>query len=526
MSTMTERIGGATQIKNDVLSGLTVALALIPEAIAFSFIAGVNPLVGLWSAVFMGFITSSLGGRPGMISGATGAIAVITGKAMEYGDKLGDGLGLQFVFAVVIVAGVIQILFGICKLGRFIRLVPHPVMMGFVNGLAVLIALGQIEFFKSEGHFMQGADLGIMMTLVLVTLGIIYFLPRFTTAVPSTLVAIVLVGLVAHFTLDARTIGDILIEETGTSQLSKNFPPFALPVGIEWGEHWQFILKTAFFVAMVGILESLMTLQMIDEITQTRGKANRESMAQGAANIASGLFGGMGGCATIGQSLMNMKSNGRGRLSGMTAAFALALFIMVGADIIIHIPIAALVGAMFMVVIATFEWSTFKSFGRMEHTEMVIVLVVTFVTIFLHNLALAVFVGVLLSALFFAVKSSKNVKVTLHKDTPEERIYGVEGMIYFASLPDFTDKFQASSDVDNIVIDFENARVCDYSALEALSALSERYRLAGKTLKLRHLSSQCRKMLQKADSLVNIEVLPDDPTYTVASIKGTNSKIL
>jgi len=496
--------------KDDILSGLTVALALVPEAIAFSFIAGVDPLVGLWAAVFMGFITSACGGRPGMISGATGAIAVVAGKAVEYGNNIQPELGLQFLFAVIIVAGAIQILFGLLKLGRFIRLVPHPVMIGFVNGLAIVILVGQFGFFKSHGEFLQGNPLYIMIGLVVLTMAIIQFFPKLTKAIPSTLVAIIIVGLISYFALDARTISDILKEETGNGNLSGAFPPFHIPTGIVWEEHWKFIFTTAFFVAMVGIIESLMTLQLIDEITETRGQGNRECIAQGAANILSGLFGGMGGCAMIGQSLINIKSGGRGRTSGIVAALALAFFIVVGGPVIVQIPIAALVGVMFMVVIGTFEWSTFKSFGKIASSEMLVILAVTLVTVFAHNLALAVFVGVVLSALVFAWESSKHIIVTLHKDTPEERIYGVEGLLYFGSVREFSDKFQARTDSASIIIDFGNARVCDLSALEAISSLGERYRKIGKTLHVRHLSPDCRKMLENAGTLIDIQVLPDD----------------
>ena len=513
-------------LKDDTLSGLTVALALVPEAIAFSFIAGVDPLIGLWAAVFMGFITSACGGRPGMISGATGAIAVVAGKAVEYGNNLGEGLGLQFLFAVIMVAGVIQILFGILKLGRFIRLVPHPVMIGFVNGLAIVICMGQFGFFKTGGEWLSGNALYLMIGLVILTMAIIQFFPKLTKAVPSTLVAIIIVGLIAYFGPDARTIENVLKDGGGNGSLSGNFPIPQWPSDIAWVTHWQFILKTAFVVAMVGIIESLMTLQLIDEITETRGQGNRECVAQGGANFLSGLFGGMGGCAMIGQSLINIKSGGRGRTSGIVAAVTLAIFIVFGGSVIIQIPIAALVGVMFMVVIGTFEWSTFKSFGKIAPSEMLIIITVTLVTAIMHDLALAVFVGVILSALVFAWESSKHITVTMHKDTSEERIYGIEGMLYFGSVREFADKFQAKSDVPSIVIDFEEARVCDLSGLEAINALGERYRNAGKALRVRHLSPDCRRMLEKAGTLVDIEVLPDDPHYSVARLRSDDSKII
>ncbi len=553
MSALLSKLGGPTQMKNDILSGITVALLLVPEAIAFSFIAGVNPMVGLWSAVFVGLITATLGGRPGMICGATGAIAIVASKAFLMGKTIGleainsgqglegltpDDLGLQYLVAALLFAGVIQIIIGITKLGRFIRLIPHTVMMGFVNGLAIVIALGQLLFFKStvsfdaKGHMVSTwlpADaIGTMVGLILLTMLIITFLPKFTKAVPPSLVAILVVFGITMFVPGSRDIKDILIMLTGEAKIDSSLPGLTNLSAIPWSEvsFYQAILPVSLTIAMVGLIESLLTLQLIDEITETRGQGNRECVAQGLANILSGLFGGMGGCATIGQSLINMKNGGRGRLSGIVGALTLLLLIIFGSDIIMRIPVPALVGVMFMIVISTFEWSTFKTFGKVSFSEILVILAVTLVTVFLHNLALAVLVGVILSALFFAVRSSKHVSVTLHKDTPEERIYAVSGLIYFASVADLAEKFQARSDVDNIVIDFEDARVCDFSALEALNALGERYKAAGKSLKLRHLSADCKAMLERAGSLVKIETLPDDPSYSVAAIKSSASRIL
>ena len=510
--------------KDDTLSGLTVALALVPEAIAFAFAAGVDPLVGLWAAVFMGFITAAFGGRPGMISGATGAIAVVAGKAVQHGDALSPGLGLQYLFAVIMVAGGIQILFGVLKLGRFIRLVPHPVMIGFVNGLAIVILMAQFPSFRDtqSGSWLTGEPLFVMLGLVALTMLIIQFFPRLTKAIPSTLVAIVSVGLLAVlFFRDAVTVSDVLALAPGNPEglLKGSFPLPALPVDIAWATEWSFIFKTAFIVAMVGIIESLMTLQLIDEITDTRGSGNRECIAQGGANFLSGLFGGMGGCAMIGQSLINIKSGGRGRTSGIAASLALAAFILFGGPVIQQIPIAALVGVMFMVVIGTFEWSSLKTFGRVPFSEIVIIVVVTLITVFLPDLATAVFVGIILSALIFAWESSKHVLVTVEKETAEEKIYGLQGLLYFGSVREFLEHFQAKSDVKNIVIDFGDARVCDMSGLEALNSLAQRYREAGKNLRLRHLSADCRHMLERAGSMVTVEVLPDDPDYTVANLR-------
>jgi len=510
--------------KDDILSGLTVALALVPEAIAFAFAAGVDPLVGLWAAVFMGFITSTCGGRPGMISGATGAIAVVAGKAVQYGDALGEGLGLQYLFVVIMLAGIIQILFGVLRLGRFIRLVPHPVMIGFVNGLAIVILMAQFPSFRDlkTDAWLTGQPLMVMVALVALTMVIIQFFPKITKAVPSSLVAIVTVGVISFLLFkDTATVSDVLAKAPGNPEgkLSGSFPLPALPTGIAWGTEWGFLLKTAFIVAMVGIIESLMTLQLIDEITETRGQGNRECVAQGSANFLSGLFGGMGGCAMIGQSLINIKSGGRGRLSGISAAVALAIFIMAAGAVIEIIPIAALVGVMFMVVIGTFEWSSLKTWGKVPFSEIIVIVAVTLVTVVLHDLATAVFIGIVLSALVFAWESSKHVFVIVEKDSPDERIYSLQGLLYFGSVREFTDKFQAKSDVKNIVIDFGHARVCDMSGLEAINALADRYRKAGKNLRLRHLSPDCRSMLNKAGTMVNVEVLPDDPRYTVANLR-------
>ncbi len=510
--------------KDDLLSGLTVALALVPEAIAFAFAAGVDPLIGLWAAVFMGFITATCGGRPGMISGATGAIAVVAGKAVQHGDSLGEGLGLQYLFAVIMLAGLIQVLFGVLRLGRFIRLVPHPVMIGFVNGLAIVILMAQFPSFRDveTDAWLTGQPLVTMIALVALTMVIIQFFPKLTKAVPSSLMAIITVGALSFFFFkDTATVSDVLAKSPDNPDgvLSGSFPLPALPTGIAWATEWSFILKTAFIVAMVGIIESLMTLQLIDEITETRGQGNRECVAQGGANFLSGLFGGMGGCAMIGQSLINIKSGGRGRLSGIAAAVALASFIMVAGPIIEIIPIAALVGVMFMVVIGTFEWSSLKTFGKVPFSEIIVIVAVTLVTVILHDLATAVFIGIILSALVFAWESSKHVFVTIEKDSDDERIYSLQGLLYFGSVREFTDKFQAKSDVKNIVIDFGHARVCDMSGLEAINALCERYRKAGKNLRLRHLSPDCRAMLNKAGSMVKVEVLPDDPRYTVANLR-------
>ncbi|MEZ7957292.1 MAG: SulP family inorganic anion transporter [Rubritalea sp.] len=520
--------------KDDILSGITVSLLLVPEAIAFSFIAGVNPMVGLWSAVFVGLITAAFGGRPGMICGATGAIAIVAAQAVHLGNATGiEGMHMKYLVVALLFAGAIQVLIGVFKFGRFIRLIPHPVMMGFVNGLAIVIALGQFLFFQSkvfiddQGNMdstrLDNNSMMIMIGLVILTMGIIVLLPKITKAVPSTLVAILAIAGITYFIPGSRNISDILEMLTNKpAEISSAFPIPTNLDGIPWNspEFYYAILPISLTIALVGLIESLLTLQLIDEITETRGQGNRECVAQGAANIASGMFGGMGGCATIGQSLINMKNGGRGRLSGIVGALTLLVLIMFASDIIMMIPVAALVGVMFMIVISTFEWSTFKTFGKVDPSELIIILAVTLVTVFMHNLALAVAVGVVLSALIFAWKSSKHVYVHVEQESETEKIYSVEGLIYFGSVTEFAERFQASSDTENIVIDFEKARICDLSAIEAINAMSERYKNAGKNLRLRHLSPDCRATLKRAGNLADIEILPDDPDYSVARLRA------
>ncbi len=512
--------------KADTLSGLTVALALVPEAIAFSFVAKVDPIVGLWSAVFLGLITSGFGGRPGMISGATGAIAVVVAKSVEMGNIAGaelgiENLGMQYMFATIMLAGVIQGLVAVLKLGRFIRLVPHPVMMGFVNGLAIVILLSQFQSFKTvDGEWLAKNQLITMSVLAAITMLIIKFFPRLTRAVPSILVAIVAVALLSIFNVvDTKTISDVLREGTGSGQLQSVFPSWGWPSDIVWNQETILLIGgVAVAVAMVGLIESLMTLQLIDDMTETRGQGNRECFAQGGANFLSGLFGGMGGCAMIGQSLINIRSGGRGRTSGIVAALALTAFILVGGPVIVQIPIAALVGVMFMVVIGTFEWATFRTFGKVPATDIFVIFVVTMTTVFLHNLALAVFVGVILSALVFAWKSAQHVRLMRTDISPNERVYNLQGVLYFGSVREFSERLRPSNDPEIVIIDFKDARVADYSSLEALNAITERYRKAGKTLRLRHLSPECQNMITAAGNLVVIEVAEDDPHYSVARI--------
>ncbi len=502
--------------RDDVLSGLTVALALVPEAIAFAFIAGLEPLYGLYAAFFIGLVTATAGGRPGMISGATGAVAVVL---KEMGEKLEhSGLEVDFaelVFATVALAGAIQVLIGVFRLGRFIRLVPHPVMMGFVNGLAIVILLGQINLFKvwrggEPGDWLSGGAMGTMLVLVALTMAIIYFLPKFTRAVPSSLAAIVVVSAAVAFGLDTQRVADL-------SSVAGAFPLPHLPdIPLSW-ELFGFALPYAIVVALVGVIESLMTMQLIDEITETRGQGNRECIAQGAANLTCGFFKGMGGCAMIGQSLINIKSGGRGRTSGVVAAVALLAFVLLLAPLIDQIPIAALVGVMFMVVIGTFEWSTFNTFGKVPKADIAVIAVVTGVTVW-KDLALAVVVGVVLSALVFAWKSARHVRL-FPQDRPDgSRLFSLQGLLYFGSVREFSERLAPAGQPDEVTIDFMQARVCDHSSLEAINALARRYTEAGKRLRLRHLSPECRQMLDRSGDLCVIEIEEDDPKYTVARL--------
>lgn len=503
-------------VKDDVLSGLTVALALVPEAIAFAFVAGVPPLTGMYAAFIVCLITSLFGGRPGMISAAAGSLAVVMVALVYEGNQRGgDGVGLEYLLATVVLMGVIQLIIGGLKLSRFIRLVPHPVMMGFVNGLAVVIFLAQINMFKERsgavvGDWLQGSAMVTMVGLVLLTMAIIWLLPKLTKAIPSSLMAILVVTGIVMAGVNTQTVGDL-------SSVAGGFPMPHLPnIPFTW-DTLVFIFPYALILAAVGLIESLMTVQLVDELTETRGSGNRESVVLGIANVVAGFFKGMGGCALIGQTLINIRSGGRGRTSGFVAAIALILFILVGAPFIDRIPMAALTGVMFIVVISTFEWATFATVGKAPKSDIMVILIVTGVTV-AFDLAIAVLVGVIVSALVFAWKSSKHINLKKTKDEPDERIYVLDGLLYFGSVREFSERFDPSNDPQNVVIDFRDSRVCDLSGLEALNALAERYRKISKTLHLRHLSTDCQAMLKQAGTLVDIEVMDDDPHYSVARI--------
>tara|TARA_R110001583_G_scaffold16561_17_gene67913 strand:- start:8429 stop:9991 length:1563 start_codon:yes stop_codon:yes gene_type:complete len=505
-------------VKNDVLSGLTVSLALVPEAVAFAFVAGVPPMVGLYAAFMVGIITAIFGGRPGMISGATGAMAVVM-------VSLVSEHGIQYLFAAVLLAGVFQILFGVFHLGKFIRMVPHSVMIGFVNGLAIVIFLAQLGQFKvknaaGEFEWLQGSALYVMLGLILLTMAIIHFLPKVTTAVPSTLVGIVVVTLLVYFVpaLEARTVVDFLRSMSGDANatIAGNLPTFAIPAVPFSFQTLHIIAPYALILAAIGLIESLLTLTVVDEMTGTRGRANKECIAQGASNMVNGVFGGMGGCAMIGQSMININSGGRGRLSGISAALGLLGFILFASGLIEMVPLAALVGVMFIVVLGTFEWASFKMMANVPKKDAFVIVLVSAVTV-ATDLAIAVFVGVIVSALVFAWEHARHIHaVKTINDDKSEKTYSINGPLFFGSTSNFLEMFEIKDDPHHVIIDFARSRVVDQSALEAISTLTDRYTREGKKVHLRHLSRDCRKLLNKAGVLVEINVI-EDPTYKVVS---------
>ncbi len=488
--------------RTEVLSGLTVALALIPEAVAFALIAGLSPLTGLYAAFTMGLITSILGGRPGMISGATGAVAVVIVTLVK--DH-----GVEYVFAAVVLAGLIQVLAGVLRLGKFIRLVPHPVMFGFVNGLAIVIFLSQMAQFQTVdalgvAQWLTGTPLLIMGGLVALTMFIIWGLPRLSKAVPASLVAIVVVSLLAvGLNIDTRTVGDI-------ASIQGGFPPFHIPDLPFSLNTLAIIFPYALIIAGVGLIESLLTLNLIDEITGTRGRGNKECVAQGMANITTGFLSGMGGCAMIGQSLINISSGARARLSGIVASVMLLVFIMFGASIIEQLPMAALTGVMIMVAIGTFEWASLKTFGKMPWHDVLVMVLVAGITVLVHNLALAVLVGVIISALVFAWENARRIRARKSVDAHGVKHYELYGPLFFGSVMTFREKFDVVNDPAEIVIDFQDCRVADMSGIEALSKLTQSYQQQGKTVHLKHLSPDSRQLLNRARSLIEVNILEED----------------
>lgn len=498
----------ASNPKLEILSGITVALALVPEAVAFSLIAGVSPLAGLHTAFIICFITAVFGGRPGMISGATGAIAVVV-------VALVSRHGVEYLFAAVVLMGLLQISAGLLRLGKFIRLVPQAVMYGFVNGLAIVIAIAQLVQFKATDasgalHWISGMPLSVMLMLVAATMAIIHFLPRLTKAVPSSLVAIIGVSLTATLLgLPGKTVGDI-------ASIAGGLPKFHLPmVPFNW-ETLRIIFPYSLIMALVGLIESLLTLVVVDEMTETRGRGNRECLAQGSANVVTGFFSGMGGCAMIGQSIINVGSGGRKRLSGVVAASCLILLILVGSSFIARMPIAPLVGLMFMVAIGTFEWASLKIIRKVPKTDVVVMFLVTGVTVIFHNLAVAVIIGVIISALAFAWESAKRIRSRKYMDSDGVKHYELYGPLFFGSVGLFQEKFDVQNDPSEIVIDFKESRIVDHSAIEAINKVTERYSRAGKKLHLRHLSGDCRLLLDNAASLIEINHW-EDPHYTLAT---------
>jgi len=509
MTKMFYRLFRPTQynLKDEVLSGLTVALALVPEAVAFSIIAGVSPLIGLYTAFIIGLITSIMGGRPGMISGATGAVAVIVVALVAQH-------GVEYLFAAAVLMGVIQILVGVLKLGKLIRLVPHPVIFGFVNGLAIIIFTSQFSQFKvldSDGvlRWITGERLYVMLGLVLLTMVIIKFLPKLTKAVPSALTAILVISFIVILGgIETRTVGDI-------ASIKGAFPSFHIPtVPLNW-ETFMIILPYSAIMAGVGIIESLISLTLIDEITETRGNGNQECIAQGAANIATGFFGGMGGCAMLGQSLINVNAGGRTRISSGLAAVVLLLFILFFSEYIEMIPMAALVGLMFMVAIGTFEWASLKVVGKVPKADLIVLIIVTLVTVVLHNLALAVLVGVIIAALVFAWQNAKMIRARKSVDENGVKHYQIFGPLFFASAMTFGEKFDPINDPDEIIIDLAESRIVDHSGIDAIHKVTERYHKLGKTVYIRHLSSSSRVLLEKAERIININYTDDDPSYKI-----------
>jgi SulP family sulfate permease len=505
-----EKFTKGSNLKNEILSGLTVALALVPEAVAFSLMAQVSPLIGLYSAFIIGLITAVLGGRPGMISGATGAIAVVI-------VSLVVRHGVEYLFAAVVLMGIIQLLVGVLRLGKFIRLVPHPVMYGFVNGLAIVIFMAQLSQFKTEGmdgtlEWLSGTPLYIMLGFVALTMFIIHFLPKLTKAIPAALTAILVVsGIILAMGIETKTVGDI-------ASISGGLPKFHIPnLPFTW-ETLVTIFPYSLIMALVGLIESLLTLTVIDEMTETRGRGNKECVAQGTANVVCGFFSGMGGCAMIGQSIINVSSGGRKRISGIVAAIGLLVIVLFGASLIEKVPMAALVGLMFMVAIGTFEWASLKIFKKVPTIDVVVMILVAGVTVIFHNLAVAVLIGVVISALAFAWENAKRIRARKHIDEQGIKHYEIYGPLFFGSITAFQEKFDVLNDPDEVIIDFRESRVVDHSAIEALNKVTERYAKQGKTLHLRHLSEDCRLLLDNASAIIDVNYW-EDPKYKLVSNK-------
>lgn len=497
--------------RTEVLAGITVAMTMMPESLSFAILAEFPPLMGLYAAFIMGIITSIFGGRPGLISGGAGATVVVLIALM-------NSNGIEYVFAAVALAGVIQIMVGLFKLGKFVRLDPQPVMYGFVNGLAVIIFMAQLGQFKTvvngEITWMTGTNLLIMASLVALTIAIIVILPRFTKAVPPSLIAIIVVFLIVlGFNIDTRTVRDI-------ASVSGGFPPFHIPEIPLNFETLKIVFPYALIMAGVGLTEGLLTLNLVDEMTGTRGNGNRECVAQGSANILNGFFSGMGGCPMIAQTLVNLSAGARARLSGIVAALTILVIILFGAPVIELVPMAALTGVMIMVAVGTFEWISFRIINKMPRSDIFVGVVVAIITVVLHNLALAVLIGVIISALVFAWESSKRIRARKYVDGGGVKHYEIFGPLFFGSVTAFNEKFDISNDSQEVIIDFKESRVADMSGIDALNKLTGRYHKAGKKLHLKHLSPDCRRLLKNADEVIDVNII-EDPVYHVATDKIT-----
>ena len=493
--------------KTEILAGLTVAMTMIPESLSFAILAGFPPLVGLYAAFIMGLVTAIFGGRPGLVSGGAGATVIVLIALMK-------SHGLDYVFAAVALAGFIQILIGLFKLGKFIRLVPQPVMFGFVNGLAVIIFMSQLEQFKTivngESVWLSGSPLYVMIGLVALTIGIVLVFPKITKAVPASLVAIMVVfALVLGFGIETKTVADL-------ASISGGFPPFHIPNLPLNLETLQLILPYGLIMASVGLTEGLLTLNLVDEITGTKGNGNRECVAQGSANILNGFFFGMGGCPMIAQTLVNLSAGSRARLSGIVAALTILCIVLFGAPVIEKLPMAALVGVMFMVAIGTFEWISFRIINKMPKQDIFVGILVAVITILMHNLALAVLIGVIISALVFAWESAKRIRAKKYTDDKGAKHYKIFGPLFFASTTAFAEKFDVLNDPDEVIIDFKESKIADMSAIDAVNKITERYAKVGKTVHLRHLSEDCRQLLQNAQGIIDVNIM-EDPTYKVVS---------
>ena len=504
-------------VKDDILSGLTVSLALVPEAVAFAFVAGVSPIIGLYGAFMMGLVTSVLGGRPGMISGATGAMAVVMVSLISQANGMsgaGEMMGLQYLFATLILVGMIQMSAGFLRLGKFIRLVPHSVMMGFVNGLAIVIFLSQLNMFKAGGEWLTGAPLFTMFALVAGTMLIMIVLPKISKAIPAALVGILVISAIVIFGgIETETVKSF-IQAGGGTGIKAGLPSFNIPLIPLNLETLKFIFPYALILSAVGLIESLMTLNLVDELTETRGSGNRECVAQGAANFVNGFFGGMGGCAMIGQSIINIKSGGRNRLSGLVASLSLLVFILFASSYIEMIPIAALVGVMFMVVIGTFAWSTFNVINKIPLADLVVIILVTVLTV-IFDLAIAVLAGVVVAALVFAWENAIRIRSKKRIDEHGIKHYELYGPLFFGSTTLFNSKFDVQNDPQEVIIDFKDSRIMDQSAIEAINKMAERYQKEGKTIHLRHLSKDCIKLIRKAEKICDVNIV-EDPNYFVA----------